>query len=531
MTEGASVRRQFYFLHRWVGLGFATLAVAVFSSGVLVVFGDEIDEWAHRASHTASVSDVAGFSYDNAYRSAAVDIEPGLKDRVLIRQHAGDPLQFTFQSISKSHTKKKIVEVEPTTSEVIDRYTVDAQSRAPSSRASSLVRFYLNLHLFLLMPRTLGLILTGIAGFALLLLITTGTWFNGLSLRKLRRVPTGNDRRFIGRLHAWVGAWTLPFTSILALTGTFFSFAGAILLPVIAFVSFGGDQEKLVESVIGKVEVQAESRRASLDIIMQDALKRSGGRRQIIILNEWEGDNAHAIVHMGVQHGFAEKQIKLFYNGYTGSFIEQQESLGKVPSIGGWLLELIAHLHFGTLAGVYTKILWTLFGLAASLLGVTGLLVYVRRQSEQDLPTRIMRSLAMLLSSGLPLLIVTTAIAWCLCWPLGVRHPIPILNATFAIGFILLVSAGMLMPLRSAISATSAVAGALWIILPFVAMYTQGLTWTAVVSSYTILIDMICILGGAISLFVAARIYDAPKKPLAPQESSGTSSQMEGQAT
>jgi hypothetical protein len=54
------------------------------------------------------------------------------------------------------------------------------------------------------------------------------------------RLVSARDR------HVLAASWGIPFAFLLAFTGSFFSFARAVSLPLVAATAFGGDEEAML---------------------------------------------------------------------------------------------------------------------------------------------------------------------------------------------------------------------------------------------------------------------------------------------
>lgn len=258
-------------------------------------------------------------------------------------------------------------ELDPVSLNIVRRREGDAKEALKPEPVHAFAAFFVALHIYLLMPETLGLVATGIAGFALLILIVTGTLVHRPTWRKMSAKPrTQRGRWVFGDLHTLMGSWTLPYTVILAMTGTFFSFAGAVLIPVVAMVAFDGDQEALLRTVVGQVEVSDSEETAMLNPIVRDALtRRPGAQFDGVALDKWNQPEANATVRLVETSVWGNTQGNYVYDGHSGAFIQEKPALGTQPSLGNTLLTLMADLHFGTLIGLVTKVLWGLLGLGA----------------------------------------------------------------------------------------------------------------------------------------------------------------------
>lgn len=516
-VDSESPRKRLYLLHRWTGLLAASLGLLVFFTGAVATFSEELDAWASRGRRYAAALDVPDFDLDAAYRVAVADVPERYLHQVDIFQSLHRPVLFFFHEHIEQRGEIEAfgvaTEIDPATLGVVRRRTGGRRDAMKPDAAHAFAAFFVALHIHLLMPETLGLVATGIAGFALLILVATGTLVHRPSWAKMSSKPrTRRGRLIAGDLHTLMGTWTLPYTVVLALTGSFFSFAGVVLIPVVAMVAFDGDQEALVRTLIGRVEVYDSREAASLSPILHDARIRSpnaqlGG----IALDRWGQPEATATVRMVERSPFGHATHNYVYDGHTGAFIQQKPELGTQPSLGNRLVQLMAELHFGTLAGIVTKLLWGVFGVATCLLAVSGLLVYVARQRDQEAnSTRFVRLMVVVLVGGLPLASAFASLSW-----VGARvvetHPEGPMSIAFvlALGVALLV--GTVGDLREGLILTWLAAGFGLIALPVVAPLATGVglgaVWTDDALRSTLVVDGVFWLFGA--AFVGAAVVMA----------------------
>ena len=508
IAQPPTTKRRYYLLHRWTGLVAGFVGMTVFFSGAIATFHEEIHAWAVRGDPVPDVHEVDGFSYDAAYRVASEDVPERYLGEIGVSQQHGEPLFFFFHehqkdeggAVSEFGVGKSM---DPASMEVLSTREGSGEEVRVPTPFGALSRFFLDLHIFLLLPRNLGLVATGLAGFALLVLISTGTLVHRPNRAKLLRRPRGEDsRRFWGELHTLVGSWTLPYTVVLALTGTFFSFAGAVLIPLMAIVAFDGDQERLIRTVIGEVEVSESDAVASLDPIVTDALDRSGlDRVQFLSLEGWGGEDAKATVFAVSEGPLGAVRKSLVYDGHTGAFITEKPAIGTTPSLGSGLLELMGQLHFGTLLGVVTKVLWGCLGLATCGIAATGLLIYAKRRAEEaSVAARITRTSISALVGGLPLAAAGAALTWSLACGLG-AHPIGPMTATFGVALVLAGGLGALLPVQKSVALGWLVTAAFLVALPAAAVWGTGAEvqaiWADQALRETVLVDICMMLFAA----------------------------------
>ena len=513
-SEAERPRRRLYKLHRWTGLLLALLGMLVFFSGAVATFNHELDRWAGRGDSFPALQDVPDFDLDRAYEVASANVNERYRHQVDILQQEGRPIRFFFHEHVETDSGIDEVGVatalDPSTLEVLDRREGHRDEAIKPRPSQALASFFLDLHIFLLMPETLGLIATGVAGFALLVLIATGTLVHRPTVKKISRAPRRHRRRlFFGDFHTLMGSWSLPYTVILALTGTFFSFAGVVLIPAMAMVAFDGDQEALIRTVVGTVDVSDSDGVARLQPILDDAIERSNGAQVLRVgLDQWGQADANVTVGMVTPSPLGDEDHTFVYDGHTGAFLQSKPGVGTRPSFGNWLLQLMADLHFGTLFGIVTKLLWALFGLATCALAASGLLIYVVRQSDQHSPsTRLVRLLTVSLAGGLPLATALAGLAWVAGYGLDVSNLTRPMTITFLLALAGAGVVGALAGIRASLALTWTASGFALVVLPLVAPIATGVgmvdAWADADLRETVFVDGVLFFCGVFFLLAA----------------------------
>ncbi|MEM9460858.1 MAG: PepSY-associated TM helix domain-containing protein [Myxococcota bacterium] len=514
-------RKRLYLLHRWTGLLLALAGMLVFFSGAIATFHEELDAWSGRGHRFASIQHLPGFDLDEAYRVAAEGLPEDQQRRVSIRQLPGHPLRFTFRAARGDEAV--IRSVDPVSTSLVSSAQGRLTELQPLPKERTLARFFLDLHIFLLMPRTLGLIATGLAGFGLLVLVCTGTLVHLPRLYKLFRRPrTHKLRQLLGDLHTLVGSWTLPYTLVLALTGTFLSFAGAVLLPVIALVAFDGDQDELVRVALGTVEVADSDDVARLQPIVDDACERRPGSEFFIVnLADWRDEGANATVRLVEHSTTSETAHALVYDGHTGAFLRAKPRIGTTPSWGSTALTVTSQLHFGTLLGVVTKILWGICGLMTCFIAASGLLIYLQRHELQrhehdsvatkgPAASRLVRIIFVALAGGLPMATAITGLAWAAACRLPGADPPSAMTVGFLATLATAAAVGAVTDLRRALVVTWSMAGfgfgAVVLSAPMATGVGVAEAWSDPSLRSTVLVDAALLVFGATCLWAAARV-------------------------
>lgn len=508
-------RNRLYLLHRWIGLVIGVLGTIVIFSGTVAVFHQELDSWADRRPDFSPVHALGDFDLERAYRVAMQGAPDAYRHRVDLEQELGGPLRVVAfdpkQPVGRSTT------LDPSTLRILQRRDGPRAEILALAPRRTLARFVLDLHIFLLMPATLGLFATGLVGLGLLVLLLTGLLVHRPSWRTLSRPPRRTKRRrFLGDLHTLVGSWSLPFTLVIAVTGAFFSLSGIVLRPAIAVVAYGGDHGALVRDLVGSPEVRESEGVASLRPLLRDALVRAeGAELRRVRLERWEQPGAKATITLVHRELLGEARRIFVYDGQTGELVGEKPSLGARPSLGGWLLDLVDALHFGTLLGPVTRVLWFLLGLGTCGLAATGILIFAARQRDEHGPlARAMRALAIASSAGMPLTLALCVAAWASWCVMGRPDPAGAMTGALLLGLATSAVIGLRYPLERALAITLGGGGLGLLAMPMLAALANELpihaAWTQGLGLRVAIVDLVLVVLGVSLLLVARSLGRRP---------------------
>ncbi|MEM7151291.1 MAG: PepSY-associated TM helix domain-containing protein [Myxococcota bacterium] len=470
-----SPRKRLYLLHRWIGLVVGSLGALVLFSGTLAIFAAELREWSVREPLRPPAIDAPGFDLDRIHRSVVEDLDPPLHHHVDFVQDAGGLLQVT--ALNPETGTGVAVDFDPATLETIERHEGPASEFHPADPRDALVDFVIDLHVFLSIPGALGLLTTGMVGLGLLISLVSGFVAHSPTWAKMKRAPrTRRSRLWFGDWHTLVGTWTLPFALVLATTGAFFSMSSIVLRPAISMSAFHGDPNALVQALIATPVPPPGPGQASLDPMLRDALSRNE-RAQLrrVQLRDWGTPEARATLTLETEHWTGDTRHVLTYDGHEGQILRDHPYLGSTPSFGGRVLHLVDELHFGTLLGLPTKLLWFLSGLALCGVASAGLLVFVSRQRDPSaLVTRVMRGLAVATSVGLPVAVVLGTAGWALACTTGAWPPATAVRVGFFAGLAFMGVVGIRWALRPALLGATIASGIALCTMPLWALLANG---------------------------------------------------------
>lgn len=499
-------------IHGWSAVFLGLLLYAVILTGVASIFATEIGHWSSPLS--GEVEDRFPPGTDRMVRGLADTIDPAFHEELFFFPRAGDRLYAFFHKHEadedgKPRERGVAAEFDPRSGKMIKRVEGTDEDIEAQDDANALAHFMVDLHVRLHLPNPWGLLLTGILGLAMLVAAITGFVIHRHLIRELFTLRRRGDQLLTARdTHVIAGTWNLPFAFILAFTGSYFSFGTAFAIPAMAMVAFGGDQEKMIETVVGNPPAVDETPTpmADLDAMIADVRERSGAELGFVSVQHW--GRADALVTMFMHYRDGELSAPSYvYGGADGAFRYAKPSLGLTPSIGGMLFELMAPLHFGNFAGVFSKIVWFALGFAGAYVTVTGLLLWTaRRQAQRG--WRHLAAATYATGYGLPLGLVLAGWAYFPARVLGTD-----VNTAMMSVFLLTLAGACVLAWRVSELATArrwllGATGSALIALPALRLGCGGLGWLRALDAglpTIVAFDAALVLGGAFCLWTLRR--------------------------
>ncbi|MEM8553496.1 MAG: PepSY-associated TM helix domain-containing protein [Pseudomonadota bacterium] len=504
-------------IHGWSGVLLGLLLYVCIFTGAIVVFEREINIW---SQGQLAQSEGLGTRVDHYFRVNARDVDPRYYEEVSIFRTAGGNFNYRFHTHETDPDTGRIVEptvrltVDGETGEVIDRFEGLPGDQGPNP-GTALRNFWVDLHVQLYVPAPWGLYLTGILGLAMMAAAVSGILLHKHMIRDAF-VSARSSMRLVGArdLHVLAGTWGLPFAILLAFTGAFFSLAGTVGVPAMAWVAFNGDQEEMIETIIGLPEdlSTTPASMASLDYIIKDAHERTGGAVQSIQIMNYNTERARVMVRLSPAEGNLTGTT-LGFDGPTRAFLGEQPAFGQDPSMGASLLSLIAPLHFGNFAGVLSKTVWLGLGLASAWVAATGMLLWTKRRQDEPLWQRFRHTIVGVIW-GLPIAMLVSAVAYFFTLPAGDPHfwtPMGFLAG--ALGVVALA-----WDRDRAQDKLSLALALLCIAMPLLRLVTGGASWSEALiagAAEILIIDLLLVVGGLVLLRWSRRRAPATE-PLTP---------------
>jgi uncharacterized iron-regulated membrane protein len=354
-------RALWWTMHSWVGLNLSLFLAFVLGTGTLAVIGSEIDWLANPAMRAAPTAARAAWG---TFADAAQKAVPGGR---VVSLHA--PPHAWFAPIALVETAEG-----ESLRLFLDPASGAVQGATGWGGAQQLFR---QLHRRLMLPAAYGVPIVSSAAVLLLIALVTGLASYKRFWRGFLQRPRGGGRRLAGDLHRLAGLWSLWFLAVIALTGSWYFIESLGGGPVVAKLA---RTPTTPIAMARKVDGPAIDRLAAVAQAAYPALAIRAVR-----LPEMRGE---PIAFMGQADALlvGDRANAVWLDPSTDEVL--QVDRGEAMSAHRRIAELADPLHFGTWAGMASKLAWFLFGLLLTSLPVTGAIVYslrldtARREAE-----------------------------------------------------------------------------------------------------------------------------------------------------
>ncbi|WP_018982542.1 PepSY-associated TM helix domain-containing protein [Salinimonas chungwhensis] len=350
--------------HRWVGVFISAFLYLICLSGTVVVFNQELERWE----------------------------QPQIEEFEQVNPRAVDKALTTFADKYPQETEHYYV-VFPTSG--IPRLVVendhtaffaDKSGNLLEKEAFDWSQMVLDLHYYLHLPSSFGMIAVSALGAVICMLVITGFFAHKKLVRdafKWRRGGSGQAGRI--DLHNRFGVWASPFHLMIGVTGTYFGMAG-LILALVAQVDEGGDRQAVMDKVFTPEPVLSQPTNfPAVDTAISHFNEMDTGHKPIFLTVHDVGTPQQFI------EIYAQVTDKLIYSE-NYRFNSQGEFLDTAHyDDGHWgkqLIYSIYRLHFGDFAGLPVKGLYFVLGIMLTALCVSGMDIWLVKQTN---PPRLSR--------------------------------------------------------------------------------------------------------------------------------------------
>lgn len=346
--------------HSWIGLLTGALMYLICLSGTLAVFYQEIERWEQPAV--------------DEYR----DYDPAAIDRAynqVLQQHAEDT-HHIFLSLPTQKRPRAEISTD-TQSWYIKRN--GALGEAVSHEWRDLL---VNLHLYLHLPTTFGLIVVSIIGALLCGLIISGFVAHPRIFKDAFRLRMRGSRHLEqGDIHNRLSVWGAPFHLMIAVTGAFFGLA-ALMSAIFANAYFDGDRQRVIDTIYGaEPQLEQPVRAAAVGSILNQMETIAPDAVPFYVVVEDVGTPGEYIL-LGAKHPDRLIWVEQYRFDTAGNYLDKIGFSDGEP--GRQVIFSVYRIHFGHFDGFAVKVLYGILGLALTVVSVTGINIWLARRRTRD---------------------------------------------------------------------------------------------------------------------------------------------------
>lgn len=348
--------------HSAIGVAIGVVLYLICLSGTLMVFHDEIEHLEQRGEpHVSSIAPAA------VQRAAEVAMSREPDTTHLFMRLPTDGFNRVWvQTDNQSHY-------------------ADAAGEFAAEPWTPWSDFLLNLHYYLHLPTSFGMILVALFGVFLFAMSLTGL----LAHPKIFK-EAFTFRRFRSRqlretdLHNRLSVWTAPFHIVVGLTGAFIGLASVSALAI-GSLHYEGDAAAVFEPVFGSEPVvdAASAPLARIDLALAYMDENHADKPIIWVILHDPGTAGQYLQFM------AEHPRRLIY-AEKYNFNGEAEFLGTVGSADGAAGQQIADsvykVHFGSFGGLPVKLTYSILGFVLLWIIAAGMKIYFLRRAARGRP-------------------------------------------------------------------------------------------------------------------------------------------------
>ena len=384
--------------HTWVGVFLSVLLFLVCLSGTIAVFHLEFERW--EQPHIEEMENVSPQAIEKAMDSFLAD-------------HTEES-HHLFVVFPTSDIPRLVVENDHVA------YFADSEGNLLEEESVSFTQMLVDLHLYLNLPHSWGMILVSALGAIICTLVITGIIAHkriGKDAFKLRRGGNGQQAQI--DLHNRFGLWAAPFHLIIGITGAYFGMAG-IILVVVASLNYGGDRDAVVDQIFtpDPVLTPQEGKPAIGKAFAQ--METLAPEKSPIFLTVHEVGEPEQFIEI-----YAKAPNRMIYaEGYR--FDTAGNYIGDAGyEDGEWGKQLVwamYRLHFGDFAGLTSKWFYLVLGIMLTMLCVSGMEIWLSKKAHPPLASRLWYAVvwgsvsALALTAAVDMFFAGSLIAvfWCL---------------------------------------------------------------------------------------------------------------------
>jgi uncharacterized iron-regulated membrane protein len=348
-------RAKWFNIHSWVGIQLSILLCFVLVTGTLATVSHELD-WLTNKSMRVAPSSVSDMNWQAIYNSAR---ETSGKSQLTSISRPIDPWFAAEVNARSAENKLFRMYFHPTTG----MYLGDG-------RWLNWQRFFRMTHRHLMLPVKYGVSIVSICALLMLVSLITSMvvyrrWWRGF----FRWPRTQHRKVFWGDVHRLLGVWNIWFVLIIAITSLWY------FAEVIGLRGAYPEQGKVVSSVAQKELVTLAPE--SFNLIVR-SIDNEFSELTLNVIRLPTRKNT-PVVAQGQASALLvrDRANSIFFDPVSAEVLSsfRGEQLSIITRLG----EAADPLHFGTFAGLTSKIIYFIFGVLLCILSIGGTYLYAMK--------------------------------------------------------------------------------------------------------------------------------------------------------
>ena len=355
-ARAPKARSRWWRVHAWLGLKLSLFATVIFLSGTLAVVANELD-WLADPAQRASPAAGQAASWGTLASNALAAVSGG---RIDLIERGPDPWFATTAVIKAPDGHRRRVLLDPATGQV-----------KRVAGFGSIERFLRDFHRRLMLPVAIGIPLVTSLAFVLLGSLVTGlVTYKKFWKGFFKRPRGGGLRKTSGDLHRLIGVWSLWFVALVIVTSLWYlvELLGASATPALPLHKVSKAERKIKSPQPAGADLDRLAATAAAsypNLVVKRVLFPFPGMKAV----GFQGEAGTLLV--------TEKANAVFVDPLSGQV--EMKVVGDQLSAHQRVAEMADPLHFGTVGGLPTKLIWFAFGAALTALSITGVMIYAAR--------------------------------------------------------------------------------------------------------------------------------------------------------
>ncbi|MFC3195734.1 PepSY-associated TM helix domain-containing protein [Marinicella sediminis] len=360
LTPSRNLVKQTLRSHAWIGLVLAAVLYLVCLSGSLLVFKSDFERWEQSSSEPyLSIS-------DQAISRALAAFQTKVNRPV-------EALYFVYPSkdLPRAHV-----------ADALDEWWVDKDGALTAPVDIPWTDMLTDLHYYLHLPGTWGMIIVGMLGAMMCGLMVSGLLSHPNLFKDAFKLRLGSNRQLEQTdVHNRLSVWSLPFFFVISLTGGYIGLFG-ISMTLVDYFEEDYQAEQIISEVFGHdPSVDQPAVVPQINKIHRDLNNRAPDAQPLYLVVQNPGtDQQYIEVAAYPPDRLIYSEIYRYHS--DGSFIDYQHLAD--GSAGRQVAYSSYRLHFGTFGGPITQWLYLVLGLAMTVITVTGVNMWFEKRNVRN---------------------------------------------------------------------------------------------------------------------------------------------------